>query len=386
MLDHIARLSEERQQFRDSLERTIERVSPVGRVQELDNAKVFDADLHAALGELGVFGIGVPEEQGGVGGDAIDQVVTLEVLGRKATSMAVFTVVHYMITRILRENGDSEQTERYLRPLAQGSIKASFCLTEAGGGTDILNSMRTRATKVAEGWQLNGNKMWISGASTSDIYVVLARTSEHHSRGISMFLVPAKAPGVSAREVATMAINGYDTNEIAFDQVSVGNEMLLGEVNNGFPQVIATLNGERMNAAAVAVGIGRGAIEVARDYAAERQAFGRPIGQFQAVQHQLAVAGTAAEAAWLLTLEAARNDAEGRPTDVVSSMAKYASARAAVVATDTGMDIFAGAGLDTSLPIQRYLRDARLYSFAPLNNNTTLNMIGERWLGLPRSK
>ena len=181
MLPQIAKLSEEQEMFRAALEGTIDRVSPVERVQKLDNAKEFDGDLHKALAELGVMGLGVPEALDGSGGDALEQVITLEVLGRKATSMAVFMVVHFMITRLLRENGTEEQQRRYLAPLAAGEIKASFCLTEAGGGTDILAAMKTRAERSGGGWLLNGNKMWISGASTSDIMVVLARTGEHRS-------------------------------------------------------------------------------------------------------------------------------------------------------------------------------------------------------------
>lgn len=385
MLAQIAKLSEEQQILRDALERTIDRVSPVERVQELDNTKTFDSQLHAALSELGVMGIGVPEAAGGAGGGALEQVVVLEILGRKATSMAVFMVVHYMITRLLSEYGSEEQCQQHLAPLVAGQTKGSFCLTEAGGGTDILSAMKTRAIRDGDDWIINGSKIWISGASTADILTVLARTGDHHSRGLTMFLVPADAAGVSAQELSTMAINGYDTNALSFDDVRVGAGAVLGQVDNGFPQVVATLNGERMNAAAVAVGIGRGAIEVSRDYALERMAFGKPLGQFQAVQHQLSTAGIAAESAWLMTLEAARRDADGESTDVLSSMAKWAAARAAVTCTDTGMDIFAGAGFDTALPIQRYLRDARLYSFAPLNNNMTLNIVGERWLGFPRS-
>ncbi len=385
MLPQLARLTEEQEMLREMLERTVERVSPVSRAQKLDNAKQFDSELHAALAELGIFGIGVPEELGGSGGGAVEQVTVLEVLGRKATSMAVFVVVHFMITRLLAENGSDQQKREYLAPLLNGEIKASFCLTEAGGGTDILAAMKTRAVRTEDGWTISGNKMWISGASTSDIMVVLARTSEHRSRGISMFLVPTRAPGVTASEVSTMAINGYDTNALAFDDVQVPEAALMGTLDNGFPQVIATLNGERMNAAAVAVGIGRGALEVTRDYALERAAFDRPIAGFQAVQHQLSVAGIAIETAWLATLEAARRDEAGEATDVLSSMAKWASARAAVQCTDTGMEIFAGAGFDTDLPIQRYYRDARLYSFAPLNQNMSLNMIAERWFGFPRS-
>lgn len=371
--------------FRDALEGLIDRVSPVERAQQLDNAKQFDTALHRALAELGVTGVGIPESLGGSGGEAAEQLITLEVLGRKATSMAVFMVVHFMITRLLRDYGTPEQQARYLAPLLRGEISASFCLTEAGGGTDILTAMQTRATRDGDGWVLNGNKMWISGASTSDIMVVLARTGTHRSRGITMFLVPTRAPGVAAREVSTMAINGYDTNELALDGVRLPADAVLGQLDQGFTQVVSTLNGERMNAAAVAVGIGRGALEVTQTYALERNAFGRPIGQFQAVQHQIATAGIAIESAWLLTLEAAKSETEGRPTDVVSSMAKWSSARAAVQCVDVGMEIFAGAGFDAGLPIQRYYRDVRLYSFAPLNQNMALNLIGERWLGFPRS-
>lgn len=385
VLAHLTKMNDEQEMLRDALEGTIDRVSPVERAQKLDNAKEFDAELHKALAELGVMGVGVPEEMGGSGGGASEQVLVLETLGRKATSMAVFMVVHFMITRLLKDYGNEAQRKEYLEPLVQGQIKASFCLTEAGGGTDILSAMKTRAKRDANDWIINGNKMWISGASTSDIMVVLARTSEHRSRGLSMFLVPTKAKGVQATEVSTMAINGYDTNALSFDDVRVPSEALLGVEDQGFPQVIATLNGERMNAAAVAVGIARGAIDVTRDYALERNAFGRPIGQFQSVQNQLSIAGIAAESAWLMCLEAARRDEAGEATDVLSSMAKWSSARAAVQCTDTGMEIFAGAGFDTSLPIQRYYRDARLYSFAPLNQNMALNMIAERWLAFPRS-
>lgn len=385
MLPHLTKITEEQQMLREAVEGTVERVSPVARFQRLDNAKEFDSELHAALGELGVLGIGVPEELGGSGGGAAEQAIVLEVLGRKATSMAVYLVVHYMVTRIIKENGDDAQKAQHLTPLLIGRSKPSFCLTEAGGGTDVLASMKTKAVRDGDDWVINGNKMWISGASTSDIMVVLARTGEHRSRGLSMFLVPTRIQGVTATELNTLAINGYDTNELALADVRVPGNAILGQIDNGFQQVLATLNGERINAAAVAVGIGRGAIEVTRDYALDRQAFGRPIGQFQGVQHQLAVRAIAVESAWATVMEAARRDDAGEPTDVLSSMAKWAAARAAVDCADTGMEIFAGAGFDMDLPIQRYYRDARLYSFAPLNQNMSLNMIAERWLGFPRS-
>jgi len=160
---------------------------------------------------------------------------------------------------------------------------------------------------------------------------------------------------------------------------------VLGAANAGFQQVLATLNAERLHAAAVATGIGRGACQVAVAHAKSRAAFGRGIGQFQAVQHRLVRASLAVEAAWLLTLRAAGDAAAGRPAELNTSMAKLAAAEAAVQATQAGMETLAGAGFDLDLPMQRYFRDARLYVFAPITNDMVANFLGERWLGLPRS-
>jgi len=378
-------LSDEQRLLCGTLERTVERVAPVERVQRLDNAKAFDDELHAALAELGVLGIGVPEAEGGSGGGPVEEVLALEVLGRRATSMAVFLVVHFMATRLLAEHGTAAQKARYLAGLCQGRRKAAFAMTEAAGGTDVLASIATRARRQGDGWVLRGSKMWISGAVRADVIVVVARTAEHRTRGMTMFLVPRTSPGATVSEVRTVAIHGLDTCEIVFEDVPLGADALLGREHEGFHQVLATLNGERMNAAAVAAGIARGAHEAALAYARERQAFGKPIGQFQALQHRLVRSGVGLEAAWLLTLKAATEDAAGAPADVSASMAKLATSWAALEATHVGMEVMGGAGFDTDLPMQRYFRDARLYVFAPLTNDMVTNYLGERWLGLPRS-
>jgi acyl-CoA dehydrogenase len=169
--------TEEQVLFEDTLVKAISKTSPPEKVAKLDAAKRFDGDLYATLAQLGVWGLGVDEEFGGSGGTNIEQLIALRALGNLSTSTAVFCVVQFMISRLLKDNANAAQKETWLKPLAAGECKASFCLTEAGGGTDILRAMKTRARPVAGGWALNGAKMWISGATTSQFYVVLARTS-----------------------------------------------------------------------------------------------------------------------------------------------------------------------------------------------------------------
>lgn len=388
MSDDIAMfmtLTDDERAYCDALEDMLTDKASVERVQSLDNAKQFDFELHTALGQLGAWGIGIDEAQGGSGGGPVMQVLTLEVLGRRATSMAVFGVIQFMATQLLAKYGSPAQREQWLSPLVRGEVRASFCLTEAGGGTDILAAMRTRATRSDSGWTVTGSKYWISGATRSDLLIVLARTAAHRTRGVTMFLVPARTPGVSATELATFAINGYDTCSITFDDVQLPADAVLGRQDEGFMQVVGTLNSERLSAAAVAAGIGRGALRLAVDYAKERHAFGRPIGQFQALQHKLVHAGLDLEAAWTLALSAARFKQEGRDVAVESAMAKIACTRAGQKAANCGMDVLASAAFDITVPMQRYYRDIRLYAFAPFTDEMVASFLGERWLGLPRS-
>lgn len=381
----FVRLTEDEAMYCDALTKLLADAAPVQRVQALDKSKAFDFELHRALAEVGAWGVGVDEEFGGSGGGAVMQVLALEQLGQQATSMAVFGVIQYMATRLLRQSGTEQQKRQYLGALCTGKIRASFCMTESGGGTDILATMKTRAARSGSGWRLNGAKYWISGATRSDVLIVVARTAEHRSRGITLFLVPAKTTGVAAIELNTFAINGYDTCSVTFDDVELPADAVLGTENQGFMQVLGTLNSERLNASAVAAGIGRGAHRLALEYAKEREAFGRPIGQFQALQHKLVHSGVELEAAWMMTLGAARLEEEGRDVAVESAMAKLAASGAGQRAAQLGMEVIGGAAFDVDLPMQRYYRDIRLYSFAPLTDHMIANFLGERWLGLPRS-
>jgi alkylation response protein AidB-like acyl-CoA dehydrogenase len=377
--------TEEQVLFEDTLVKAISNTSPPEKVAKLDAAKRFDDDLHAMLARLGVWGLGVDEEFNGSGGTNIEQLIALRALGRLSTSMAVFCVVQFMITRLLKDNANAAQKDKWLKPLAAGDCKASFCLTEAGGGTDILRAMKTRARPVDGGWQLNGAKMWISGATTSQFYVVLARTSEGKTDGVSMLIVPSNAKGIKATEVETFAINGYDTCQVYFDDVFVPSGNLLGVEGQGFRQVLATLNSERINASAVALGIAQGAIQYAAAYAKDRPAFGKTLSRLQAVQHKLANVATSLELAWSFLVDTAVRDDAGEKMDVASSMVKLASSNVAKQAADVGMEILGGAGFDASGPMQRYYRDHRLYSFAPLNDEMCRNLIAERYFGFERA-
>jgi alkylation response protein AidB-like acyl-CoA dehydrogenase len=182
-----------------------------------------------------------------------------------------------------------------------------------------------------------------------------------------------------------MALNGMPCYCVHLDKVEVDASTVVGQVDQGLQQLMTALNGERINAAAVTNGVARGAIDAAVGRARGRSAFGKPIGQFQAVQHRLAACAVQTELAWSAVLEAARQDAAGVMTDVLSAIAKWASSKASLAATDVGMEVMAAAGFLENEVMQQYFRDARLHVFAPVNNDMVLNLLSERWLDLPRS-
>ena len=372
-------------ELRRSLEAAIDEVSPQARTLQLDREKRVDRELRDRLAAMGVWGLGTREALGGSGGDTVDQAVALEVLGRKCASMAVYGVVSCLVTRMLRDFGSPEQQETWLRPLLRGTKQGAFCLTEEGGGTDILANTKTTARREDGKWIIEGDKTWVAGAAACDVLLVTARTGEHRTRGLTVFAVPAKSPGVTATVLESMAIQGMACCSLHLDKVEVAESAVVGEVDRGLQQLMTALNGERITAAAVTNGVARGAIEAASARARSRSAFGKPIGQFQAVQHRLAACAVQTELAWSAVLEAARQDAAGVTTDVLSGLAKWASSKASLAATDVGMEVMAAAGFLETEVMQQYFRDARLHVFAPVNNDMVLNLLAERWLQLPRS-
>jgi acyl-CoA dehydrogenase len=364
-----------------------EHVTPE-RLNKFDEAEEYDLELFHEIAGAGL--VKLDGELHGPGPKHQAQAVVLEELGAGPTSVGVSMVVQYMGVQLLHAYGNHHQQEQFLAPLHAGKAKMSFGLSEPDGGTDVARAMKTRAVQLEDGsYSISGQKKWIGGAMDADYFILLARTSEITRSaidGITMFLIPRSTPGIRTEVIDTMGIRGLAQCDVYLDDVRVPAENVLGELDKGFRQVLGTLNGERLNGAAVALGIARGAMETAVGWARERHAFGRPVGSFQGLQHSLVDASVKIESARLLLRQAAEASDAGEGTNETwSAMAKLAASDAATTTTDVGMRVMAGWGFFRGLPMQRYFRDARLYTFAPLTDEMTRNYIGEKHLGLPRS-
>lgn len=378
----------ERAELRAAVRRLVADVSPTDRTRALDEAEQFDDELCGALAELGAFSAGAPASVGGVG-DVRDQLVIVEEVAAGPTSMAAFLIAQYAVTQVLANFGTSGEHRAIVDALLAGRTKVSFSMSEAEGGTDVARVMRTRAERVpGGGWRITGEKMWTSGATLASHLVVLARTTPIERspvHGVTMFLVPTDAAGVHVRALDTFGIRGMSTCEVRYDDVIVADESVLGQVDAGMRQVFATINREGLNAAAACLGAGRGALELAVQYAKDREVFGKPIGGFQTPQHWLVDGAVALESARGLMVRAAEIEVAGGDAGSLASMAKLVASEGAERIARNGMQLMGGAGYSRDLAMQRFFRDVRLWSFSPLTNEMVRNRIGEQVLGLPRS-
>ncbi|HVM63530.1 MAG TPA: acyl-CoA dehydrogenase family protein [Acidimicrobiales bacterium] len=372
----------ERAQLRDTVRRLIADVAPADRVARLDEAERFDDQLYEALGRVDAFAVGLTV------GDIRDQLVIIEELAAGPTSMAAFMISHYaavaLVVRLAIEPEARVLADRALR----GEARIAFALSEPDGGTDVARAMQTRAERTADGFRIVGTKLWTSGALEADATVVFARTSPPQRSavdGITMLLVRRGAPGLSVRPVPTLGIRGLSTCEVVLDGVEAPLSAVLGDVDAGLRTAFRTISGEGLHAAAASIGVGRGALALAVQHAKDRLVFGRPVGAFQVPQHWLVDGAVALEAARALLVRAAEVEAGGGDAWALASMAKLAASEAAVQISLRGMQMMGGLGYSREVAMQRYFRDARLWSFSPLTNEMVRNMLGERFLGLPRS-
>ncbi len=375
-------------ELRATIRRVIESVSPPDRVQRLDEAEEFDDELLCALAPLGVLAIGAPEEVGG-SGDVRHQIAVIEELAAGPTSMAGYFIASYATIAILSAWGRSAVARDVLQRALAGEQRVSLAVSEPDGGTDVATLMRTRATANPDGsFVIAGQKMWTSGAATADWIVVLARTAPIERRavdGITAFLVPARAPGVEIRAIDTFGMRGLSTCEVYFDGVHVGPDHVVGDVHAGMRQIFSALDGEGMHAAAACVGVARAALALAVEHASSRVVFGKPIGAFQAPQHWLVDAAVAIESARGLLARAASVSLGGGDARHLADMAKLVASEAAQDTALKGMQLMGGIGYTRANTMQRLFRDARLWSFSPLNNEMVRNRLGQSFLGLPRS-
>ena len=310
-----------------------------------------------ALAELGLLGMTTPEEWGGVGLDSVTWALALEELAAADPSVAVIVSVtsglpQYMLLRF----GSEAQKRRYLVPLARGEWIGAFCLTEPQAGSDA-KSLRAEARRVKGGFVLNGVKSWITSAGHAHLYVVMARTE----KGISAFLVEKGTPGLSfGRPEEKMGLHAAHTAEVRPEEAFVPEENLLGEGGWGLAYALAGLDSGRVGVAAQAVGIARGAFEIAKAYAEEREQFGKKLKEHQAIAFKIADMHVKIAAARALVLEAARKKDRGERFTLEASAAKLFASAAAVEVTREAVQVLGGYGYHRDYRVERYYRDAKV--------------------------
>ena len=375
-------LSPEQAQIREMVAEFVdEEVVPIA--DEIDATDEFPHELVAEMGELGLMGMPFPEEYGGAGLDYHSYAIGLEEISRGSGGLGTVVAAHTSLAgNMLYAFGDDAQKDQYLTPLAEGRDIGAFALSEAGAGSDVP-AMETRAERDGDEYVINGNKLWISNGSVAETVTVFAKTDpDAGNRGISSFVVrPNEDDGFHVEGTEhKLGDKGCPTAELRFDDLRIPADRRLGEEGRGFVQALKTLNGGRITIAARGVGIARAAFEAARDYATEREQFGQPIGEFQAIKHKLADMDTKIQAAKLLMHKAADNKIRGDDYITEAAQAKlYASEVSREVANE-GIQIHGGYGYTTDFPAERFYRDAKLNEIYEGTSEVLRNTIGDRLL------
>ncbi|MCD8154962.1 MAG: acyl-CoA dehydrogenase family protein [Clostridiales bacterium] len=332
--------------------------------EDLDQNGGFNYEVWEKIAKNGFAGVKIPAEYGGQGGDNLAYVLMEEEFSRVCPVLAIYAnTPNSLGGGPLMAAGTKEQLEKYLVPAAKGEKQVVFALTEPGAGSDAA-SMTTRAVLEGDYYVLNGRKTFISGAPIADYAIVFARTNPNvkSSRGISMFIVDMKLPGVSCgKPEAKMGINGYPTSDIVFEDVHVHKSDLVGAVDKGYGIAMSTLDGGRLGVAAQALGIAQGCLEEATKYAKERKQFGKPISYNQGISFMLADMATEIEAARCLIYNTAMaKDAGDKNASVMCSMAKYYSTEMANRVAGKAVQIHGGYGYIKEYKVERLYRDARV--------------------------
>tara|TARA_R110002110_G_scaffold61833_2_gene173037 strand:+ start:3125 stop:4288 length:1164 start_codon:yes stop_codon:yes gene_type:complete len=382
-------LPEEVSAFKDMVHRWVDAEAPKSWARDME-AKEHDYpfELWDKFTEAGFHGIGIDEAYGGQGGDVLIQMVLARELARSLGGLAwIWGITSFAGVKSIGLYGTPEQKQRFLPEIAAGKLRAAIAFTEPGGGTDVLGALRTEAVRGDGGWILSGEKIWSSSAHVADYLLVLARTDrnvekQHH--GVSLFFVPARQNGIKITTLPKLGMRSMGSCSIAFDQVFIPDDLVLGEPGSAWKMLLPTLNNERLMVGAFCLGVIDGVLEDALDYMKQRKAFGKVIGQFQALQHYVADIAISQKQVELMLYHCAHLQSKGVDSGMESSMLKVAAADAAVAAADAGIQIMGGMGYSAETDMQRYWRDARLWKIGPITQEMARNGIAER-LGLPRS-
>jgi alkylation response protein AidB-like acyl-CoA dehydrogenase len=354
-------LTESMQMLRDSARQFSEKRLKPG-AQEWDEKESIPAEIYAEAGELGFFGLSIPEEHGGLDVDPLAYAAAMEELARGSASLQVCVTVHNsLVASAIAKHGTEEQKKQYLPKMATGEWIGAYSLSEPGAGTDA-GGLAASAVDRGDHWLVNGTKSWVTNGGFASVYLVFVSTNrEAGSRGITCLLVEKGAPGFSVgKKEKKMGLRASDTRELVFQNAKIPKSALLGQVGGGFKIAMSQLDSGRVGIAAQAVGVAQAALEEAVAYAKERKQFGKKLSEFQLTQAKLADMATNIDAARLLVFRAAALLAAGKKCTKEASMAKSFASRIANKACFDAVQIHGGNGFVREFPVERYFRDVRV--------------------------
>src|SRR5215468_1388875 len=352
-------LTPEQRAFKESAERfASEIVAP--RAALIDKTGEYPSDVIRAAAAQGLCGVTIPKPWGGLGRDYVSYALAIEAIAKASATVAVaLSVTNSLVAELIAHAGRDQQRERWLRRLATGEAIGAFALSEPDAGTDAANQ-KTSATRTATGYRVCGRKIWVANAEEAAVAIVFACTRPGlRGQGVTAFLVPMNTPGITRTARAdSLGVRGLGCMDLDLD-IAVGDDQVLGRVDQGFPLAMWALQGGRVAIAAQALGIGEAAIAEAIAHAKRREQFGQPIANYQAIQWMLADMATELDAARLLTFKAAVAKDRQEKSTVEASMAKLAASEAAHKAADKAMQILASASYRRGSVVERLFRDVR---------------------------
>ncbi len=374
-------LSEDERLFRDQVRQFAEeRIRPL--VSKMDHEARIPRELIDQCFELGIMGIEIPEKHSGAGATFFMSILVVEELARVDASVAVLVdVQNTLVNNALLRWGSEEQMARYFPRLA-GEWVGAYALSEAGSGSDAF-ALACRATDKGDHYELTGRKLWITNAAEAELFIVMANLDPAQGyKGITTFLVERSFPGFSVgKKEDKLGIRASSTCELILEGCRVPKENVLGQAGKGYKIAIETLNEGRIGIGAQMVGVAQGAYECALKYAQERQQFGKPIGEFQAVQFQLAELATEIEAARLLTYNAARRRDTGASFVKEAAMSKLFASRTAEHVASKAIEIYGGYGFTREYPVEKYFRDQKVGQIYEGTTNMQLLVIAKQIMG-----
>ena len=346
-----------------------------------DEESHFPIEVFRKAGEMGFMGMYTPEEAGGFGMSRLDSALIFEQLAGGCTATTAMMTIHNMVTWMIGSFGQQDGIEEWVPELVTGEKLGSYCLTEPGSGSDAA-SLRTSAKKDGDEYVLNGSKMFISGAGSTDVMVVMARTGEAGPKGISAFVVPADAKGISyGKKEDKMGWNAQPTRLVTFEDVRIPAKNLLGDEGEGFKFAMMGLDGGRINIAVCSVGTAQAALETASAYMHERSQFGKPLAAFQALQFKLADMATELVAArQMVRLAASKVDNNDPDKTTYCAMAKRFATDIGFQVCNEALQIHGGYGYIKEYPLERHVRDVRVHQILEGTNEVMRLIIARRIL------